>query len=468
MLAVIVMSVYGCQKEYEMVDPPMMGYDDDLDEEIIMQEGLQEYFVTQFGEGDMDGSSWENAMDAAGFRALLSGTVNLSKSTIHMSQGKYLMAEERGLGVIIRKNVKAIKGGYSQLSEGTDLSLRDIKAYPTVISGDVNGNKTADAGDCGLMIVKNGIISIEGVTFQHGYVANSDATSTDCGSGIFINGTPSSTIVELTDCVIRDCFADVSTAIVQGGPAVFVLSGQARLHNVEITDNRSLGRGGGLRCNNVKGIIFMNGCLVKGNSHSGSWGNGIQMSDGHLCLNNTTIINNLGTGGALNGGSSMMLANSTIIGNETDSHGAVRCESKPIRDSKLINCLLFAENPTAPSFNVNGSANKATSKGFNVYQRVSNLAMTDTDTAWPSAIAGSLSDDGVYIWDITGIGTVNGYATRQEVIDAVRSFKPEDSPIADLGEVFADWCGDDAFGTDGRGMPRNAARMQPGAYDAGL
>ena len=75
-----------------------------------------------------------------------------------MSQGKYVMSEESGLGVIIRKNVKAIKGGYSQFSEGTDVSVRDIDAYVTVISGDVNGNKQADAGDCwsrkGLSLLK--------------------------------------------------------------------------------------------------------------------------------------------------------------------------------------------------------------------------------------------------------------------------------------------------------------------------
>nr|MDE6489763.1 right-handed parallel beta-helix repeat-containing protein [Muribaculaceae bacterium] len=63
---------------------------------------------------------------------------------------------------------------------------------------------------------------------------------------------------------------------------------------------------------------------------------------------------------------------------------------------------------------------------------------------------------------------INGYATRQSVIDAVRSFNPEDSPIANLGDMFADWCGDDAFGIDGRGTTRNASKMQPGAYDAGL
>lgn len=83
-----------------------------------------------------------------------------------MSQGKYIMSEESGLGVIVRKDVKAIKGGYSQFSEGTDVSARDIDAYVTVISGDVNGNKQADAGDCGLLLVKKGYIAIEGVTFS--------------------------------------------------------------------------------------------------------------------------------------------------------------------------------------------------------------------------------------------------------------------------------------------------------------
>ena len=122
-----------------------------------------------------------------------------------MSQGKYIMSEESGLGVIVRKDVKAIKGGYSQFSEGTDVSARDIDAYVTVISGDVNGNKQADAGDCGLLLVKKGHIAIEGVTFQYGYVSEADASATECGSGIYVSGSASDTSIELTDCVIRDC-----------------------------------------------------------------------------------------------------------------------------------------------------------------------------------------------------------------------------------------------------------------------
>lgn len=469
MLAFILLLAQGCQEDYEMIDPPMMtDYDDDLDEEVIMQKGLESYFVTQFGEGEMDGSSWEQALDAAGFRRLLSGSVDLSKSTIYMSQGKYVMSEESGLGVIVRKNVKAIKGGYSQFSEGTDVSARDIDAYMTVISGDVNGNKQADTGDCGLLLVKKGIIAIEGVTFQYGYVSEADAGTNECGSGIYVSGSTADTSLELTDCVIRDCKSTVTTSAKQGGPAVFVLSGQVRLNNVWLLDNSAAGRGGAVRCGSKTAVVFMNGCLLKGNSHSGSWGNGIQMSEGHICINNTTLIDNMGTGAALNGGGSMLLTNNTIIGNANDSHGAVRCETGIGSDTKFINNLLIAENPSAPSFNLNGNNKEAFSEGYNVYQRVTGISMSPFDTAYPHPVNGALNEEGVYEWNISQIGSVNGYATKQAVLEVAKSFNPVDSPVDNLGEMFVEWTGEDAFGVDQRGAIRNANKMQPGAYDAVL
>ena len=416
----------------------------------------------------MDGSSWEQALDVAGFRKLLSGSVDLSKSTIYMSQGKYVMSEESGLGVIIRKNVKAIKGGYSQFSEGTDVSVRDIDAYVTVISGDVNGNKQADAGDCGLLLVKKGAIAIEGVTFQYGYVSEADASTTECGSGIYVSGSAGDTSVELTDCVIRDCKSTVTTSLKQGGAAVFILSGQVRLNNVKLLDNTSVGRGGAVRCNSKTAVALMNNSLLKGNSHSGSWGNGIQMSEGHICMNNTTIIENEGTGAALNGAGSFLLVNSTIVGNGSDSHGAVRCETGIGGDTKFVNNLLITENPSAPSFNLNGSNKEASSKGYNVYQRVTGITMSTLDTAYPNPVNGTLNEEGVYVWDINQLGTVKGYATKQAVIEVVKSFNPVASPIVNLGEVFVEWVGEDAFGVDQRGVTRNANKMQAGAYDAVL
>ena len=41
MLAFILLLAQGCQEDYEMIDPPLMtDYDGDLDEEVVMQKGL--------------------------------------------------------------------------------------------------------------------------------------------------------------------------------------------------------------------------------------------------------------------------------------------------------------------------------------------------------------------------------------------------------------------------------------------
>jgi hypothetical protein len=40
--------------------------------------------------------------------------------------------------------------------------------------------------------------------------------------------------------------------------------------------------------------------------------------------------------------------------------------------------------------------------------------------------------------------------------------------MVNLGEVFVEWMGEDAFGLDQRGVTRNPDKMQMGAYDAVL
>ena len=170
----------------------------------------------------------------------------------------------------------------------------------------------------------------------------------------------------------------------------------------------------------------------------------------------------------MNGGGSMLLINSTIIGNASDSHGAVRCETGAGGDTKFINNLLIAENPAAPSFNLNGSSYEAFSKGYNVYQRVTGITMSTLDTAYPNALTGALNEDGVYEWNLSQIGAIKGYATKQAIIEVAKSFNPVASPIVNLGEVFVEWTGEDAFGIDQRGVARNANKMQAGAYDAVL
>ena len=224
-----------------------------------------------------------------------------------------------------------------------------------------------------------------------------------------------------------------------------------------------------VRCNSDKAVVFMNNCLITGNSVSVLKRFVGVILTGHICMNNTTIVGNPGKGAALNGGGSFMLANSTIVGHDIDQeYGAFRCETSIDGDTKFINNLLISENSTAPSFILNGANKEAYSMGYNLYQRVNNFTMDVSDTAYPTLVNGNLTEEGVYKWNIDQIGQVGGYATKQAVINAVKSFNPAASPMVNLGEVFVEWMGEDAFGLDQRGVTRNPDKMQMGAYDAVL
>ena len=451
-----------------MIDPPMMTDEDDLDSEDYMQSGLESYFVTQFGEGDLTGSSWENAMDVTAFRKLITGSTDLSKSTIYISQGKYVMAEEEGMGPVVRKNIKAIRGGYSPFSEGTDVSLRDISAYQTIFSGDVNGNKKADAGDCSLLYIRKGNVLVEGVTFQYGYVAQKSISVENFNSGIFLNGSISNTELELRDCTIRDCISDVTTTTKHGGAALFLESGLAKLHNVRMIDNTSNGRGGAIRVNTNTAVVMLDACLLSGNAQTTSWGNGIQLSSGFICINNSTFVNNAGSGAALNGGGSFLVVSSTLVGNSSDAYGAFRCETSAGGDTKLINNVLVCQSSSSPSFILNGSGKEAFTLGYNVYQHLSGFSMGSLDTQYTGTLSGNISSEGAYTWSVGEIASLSHFATSSVVIDAAKSFNPATSPITALGEKFVEWVGDEGFAVDMRGSSRNSQKLQPGAYDAGL
>ena len=141
----------SCQKHYDMVPPPTVQDDDDLDDEIFGD--AEDYFVSLYGEGEMDGSSWENALDAAGLADLLTGSADLSKCHIHVSEGTYCLASAANTSVTVKKDVAGIFGGYSSLSQGTSTENRDPEKYPTIFSGDLNEDGMADEGDSGLMTI---------------------------------------------------------------------------------------------------------------------------------------------------------------------------------------------------------------------------------------------------------------------------------------------------------------------------
>ena len=84
-------------------------------------------------------------------------------------------------------------------------------------------------------------------------------------------------------------------------------------------------------------------------------GYAIQMSIGHLCMNNTTVTNNSGRDGTINGAGSMLIVNSTIIEDGAQNSGAViRCESWPARQSFLMNNIILNKNAANPVVEMSG------------------------------------------------------------------------------------------------------------------
>ena len=101
-LAMLLILPEACQKYYPMVAPPIKEVEDDLDEEIG---GSMPFYVTVHGAGTMDGTSWDNAMDATGLFDLLTNYQNLSRQPIYVAEGKYVVSNKAGEGLTITKDI---------------------------------------------------------------------------------------------------------------------------------------------------------------------------------------------------------------------------------------------------------------------------------------------------------------------------------------------------------------------------
>ena len=201
----------ACQKTYQMVPPPSASSSDDsLDDEDFGGNKETAIFVTPYGEGEMDGTSWDNAIDADTFLSLLSDQTDLSKAKIYLAEGDYYMSGGSVFGPEIRKKIGSVMGGYSILSKGTDLNSRDVANHTTVFSGDVNKNKRADEGDCGLLCILGGTSSFDGIVFRNGYINEKTASSQKSGAGVFVDG-DADTWVEFVNCRFEDCVSAATT-----------------------------------------------------------------------------------------------------------------------------------------------------------------------------------------------------------------------------------------------------------------
>ena len=427
---------------------------------------LAAYYVKEQPAGNATGMDWDNAMGVDALRNLLqtngnsdisnANAVKLDGKKIYVAAGSYEMAKENS-GVKIEysgysKQVEiTIEGGYDPSSTGTDLTKRDVRKYTTAFVR--NSGSGASATSNSLLVLGNQTnIIFDGCTFN-GQYGLSDAGSV---RAVFVAAGGGDATLQLNNCVIKN-FNRGSDGGTDGGAAVKVSKGRVLLNDVEMVNNKATGRGGAITTTAANSFLFMNNCLLHENYAPTAWGTAIHAGNGYVCMNNVTVLGTTATGGnsiTVNGDAYFMLANTTIVGNSGNPNGVFRAG----KNASLVVNSLFAKG----AGNRTIYAGNITSGGYNVYQAADagwGAVATDTDYSSQTLPAATLTD-GVYQWTVTG--TIDEFATKQAVIDAVKSFD------ATVGQQFINWVGESGFGVDQRGVARNVNKMQAGAYDAGL
>ena len=427
---------------------------------------LAAYYVKEQPAGNATGMDWDNAMGVDALRNLLqtngnsdisnANAVKLDGKKIYVAAGSYEMAKENS-GVKIEysgysKQVEiTIEGGYDPSSTGTDLTKRDVRKYTTAFVR--NSGSGASATSNSLLVLGNQTnIIFDGCTFN-GQYGLSDAGSV---RAVFVAAGGGDGTLQLNNCVIKN-FNRGSDGGTDGGAAVKVSKGRVLLNDVEMVNNKATGRGGAITTTAANSFLFMNNCLLHENYAPTAWGTAIHAGNGYVCMNNVTVLGTTATGGnsiTVNGDAYFMLANTTIVGNSGNPNGVFRAG----KNASLVVNSLFAKG----AGNRTIYAGNITSGGYNVYQAADagwGAVATDTDYSSQTLPAATLTD-GVYQWTVTG--TIDEFATKQAVIDAVKSFD------ATVGQQFINWVGENGFGVDQRGVARNVNKMQAGAYDAGL
>ena len=427
---------------------------------------LAAYYVKEQPAGNATGMDWDNAMGVDALRNLLqtntnseisnANAVKLDGKKIYVAAGSYEIAKENS-GVKIEysgysKQVEiTIEGGYDPSSTGTDLTKRDVAKYTTAFVRNTSSGASATSNS--LLVLGNQTnIIFDGCTFNGQYGLN------DAGSvrAVFVAAGGGDATLQLNNCVIKN-FNRGSDGGTDGGAAVKVSKGRVLLNQVEMVSNKATGRGGAITTTAGNSFLFMNNCLLHENYATTAWGTSIHAGNGYVCMNNVTVLGTAATGGnsiTVNGDAYFMLANTTIVGNSGNPNGVFRAG----KNASLVVNSLFAKG----AGNRTIYAGNITSGGYNVYQAADagwGAVATDTDYSSQTLPAATLTD-GVYQWTVTGV--IDEFATRQAVINAVKSFD------ATVGQQFVDWVGEAGFGVDQRGATRNVNKMQAGAYDAGL
>lgn len=257
------------------------------------------YYVKSDAQGAGDGSNWANAFidvqDAL--------DVAVETDEIWIAQGEYFPTKFLGglsaqnVGIILDKNIRIIGGFEGKTGTEGDVSLADLKAFPTIISGDIGipGDNTDNAFHIFIIKKVSSACTLENLILEN--ANGNNASGIDAlGQGIFIDARGVETSPTITNCIIRNHLSANS------GVGVSILIENAgkfasRFTNVSFLNNEGSGGGGIELIGQDNGIIdptFVS-CIFKGNTARTAQGSAISAIC-HSCTSTPKFINCVVTG----------------------------------------------------------------------------------------------------------------------------------------------------------------------------
>jgi len=269
-----------------------------------------------------NGANWTNAL-ADLQQALRIAAANPQIEEIRVARGVYVPAGPSGdrAATFRLVNGLTIKGGYAGLGE-PDPDARNISAYRTILSGDLNGDDEPgfhNNGDNSYHVVTALLADktavIDGFTITGGD-ANGSSDTSSRGGGLYCTYSSPN----LTNCVFA-----ANTALNDGG-GIYKDAGEPNLTNCAFVNNYSSASGGGMY---NRGRATLNNCRFTANSAE--------------------------TGGAIDTHGdwqeSLTLMNCVISGNSARSGGGILC---PCTSVILSNCTVVANTATGSEYSRGG------------------------------------------------------------------------------------------------------------------
>ena len=249
-------------------------------------------YVDEQATGSNNGTSWNDAFTDLQDALVLSANCGLTE--IWVAQGTYKPGTSEYDSFVIPEGVTLL-GGFTGNETSSD--QRDWNVAPTILSGDINGNAVADAGDSHTIVtVTTPNVTLDGFIIAYSYADdpsdNSQVAIGRTGGGLYINHGEN---FVLKHSILHDntAFSDGSNGV---GGAMISFTGNTKLISCLLYDNDATTAGGAISCESGE-VEIINSTLA---DNTATRGGGIHLNDGTLLVANSILFNNAGTNGHIN------------------------------------------------------------------------------------------------------------------------------------------------------------------------